>query len=158
MVQRLGTLLVGLLLLLPCSAKDKKKNSLAELVLRAQYVAVIADPDAGIAVTDIGGNRTARSDVESALEKWGRFKVTTDTTNADLIVVLRKAAKKGIPTIGGGRPNDQSVIFDPSPNGDIRVGTTVGKAPRTSRSEDASNGGPTLRSEIAPTEIGRAHV
>src|SRR4051812_31435470 len=105
MGSRIAILLAVISLALPCGAKDNKKDRLPETVLRAQYVAVLADPDAGVSVTDAGGNRVARRDVEDAIEKWGRYKVTMDSSNADLIVVVRKASKPGAPTIGGGNPN-----------------------------------------------------
>ncbi len=152
MVQRILVLLAVVCLTLPSSAKDKKKDQLPESILRAHYVAVIGDPDAGISTTDPGGDRVARRDVEAALEKWGRFHITLDTSNADLIVVLRKAKKAGAPTIGGGNPNDGPVVMDPSGNGDVRIGTTVGRPPRASDSDATWGRGPTARSEIGPSE------
>ena len=149
---RMAVLMLLISLTLPCAAKDKKKDRLPETVLRAQYVAVLADPDAGVTLTDPGGNRVARRDVEDAIEKWGRYKVTMDASNADLIVVVRKASRPGLPTIGGGNPNDGPVVMDPSGNGDVRVGTTVGRAPRASDSDATWGRSPTARSEIGPAE------
>jgi hypothetical protein len=68
-----------LLLAIPSSSKDKNKASLPAAILRAQYVAVVVDPDAGIPVMSPGENETARSDVKAALEKWDRFKTTLNT-------------------------------------------------------------------------------
>lgn len=152
MAQRIGILLAVLILILPCGAKDKKKSRLPELILRAQYVAVIADPDSGVSLSDPGGNRMAVQDVEAALQKWGRFKVTIDTSNADLIVVVRRPPEPGLPTIGGGNPNDRPVVLDPSGNGDMRMGTTIGRAPRASDSDATWGRGPTTRAEAGPSE------
>ena len=151
-MRRIGILLALLALTLPCAGKDKKKNQLPELILRAQYVAVLEDPDAGVSLTDVGGNRDAQSDVETALERWGRFKVTVDPSNADLVIVVHKSNKAVTPTIGGGNRNDRPVILDPSGNGDIRVGTTVGRPPRGMDSDATWGGGPTARTEIGPAE------
>src|SRR2546427_12521476 len=82
--------LAVLLLAIPSSSKDKKKPSLPAAILRAQFVAVVVDPDAGIPVMSPGENETAWSDVEAALQKWGRLKTTLNTANADVILVVRK--------------------------------------------------------------------
>ena len=62
------------------------------------------------------------------------------------------ASRPGLPTIGGGNPNDGPVVMDPSGNGDVRVGTTVGRAPRASDSDATWGRSPTARSEIGPAE------
>ncbi len=66
--------LAFLLLAVPCSSKDKKKEIIPELILRARYVTVVVDPDSGISLANPAENGVARSDVETVLEKWGRFK------------------------------------------------------------------------------------
>ena len=82
------SLIVGLLLLsLSASAKDKKPV-LPESVLRARYVMVMVDPESGVSFTAPSENTTARNDVESALQRWGRFSSTLDENFADLIIVL----------------------------------------------------------------------
>ena len=50
-----------------CFAKDKNKSPLPFSVLRAQTVAVVVDPDAGISLEDPLANQTAQKDVETAL-------------------------------------------------------------------------------------------
>jgi hypothetical protein len=101
MPKRSAIALAVLLLAIASSSKDKKKPSLPAAILRAQFVAVVVDPDAGIPVMSPGENATARSDVEAALEKWGRFKTTLNTANADLIFVVRKGGRPIKTTIGG---------------------------------------------------------
>src|SRR5207244_3069975 len=84
--------MVIMLVMLAISASPKeKKEIIPALILRAQYVAVIVDPEAGISVANPGEDGIARSDVEAALEKWGRFKLTVNPENEDLVVVVRDA-------------------------------------------------------------------
>jgi len=93
------------ILLLSCLAaagKDKKKVLLPADVLHARTVLVVVDPDAGVDVQDPNANRTAREDVEKAIEKWGRFDLVTDASTADLIISIRKSnGKVAQSTIGG---------------------------------------------------------
>ena len=144
--------LAFLLLAVPCSSKDKNKEIIPELILRARYVTVVVDPDSGISLANPAENGVARSDVETVLEKWGRFKVTRETINADLIMVVRKGGKAVKPTIGGGTRNDRPVIVNPSGNGDIDVGVRVGTPPSTSRSDSNRSDRPTSRTEVGPAE------
>jgi hypothetical protein len=83
-------------------AKDKKKVILPVDVLQARAVLVVVDPTAGVDATDPNANRLARTDVEQALAKWGRFTLVQDGVTADLIIMVRKGNGKVIqPTIGG---------------------------------------------------------
>jgi len=93
----------GLLIISLCAfAKDKKKAPLPEDVLRAHTVLVIVDPSAGVDVQDPNANRLARTDVEQALYKWGRFTTVQEGFTADLIIMVRKGNGKIVqPTIGG---------------------------------------------------------
>ncbi len=67
-------LLLAALLTAPLYAKDKKKPSLPEYVLRATTVLVVINPDAGEPVDEPTANLTARENVERAIEEWGRLK------------------------------------------------------------------------------------
>jgi len=93
------------ILLLCCAAadgKDKKKALLPADVLQAHTVLVVVDPNAGVDVRDPNVNRLARTDVEQALMKWGRFMPVTESFTADLIIMVRKGNGKVVqPTIGG---------------------------------------------------------
>ncbi len=94
---------VGLLIAALCAfGKDKKKAPLPEDVLRAHTVLVIVDPSAGVDVEDPNANRLARTDVEQALYKWGRFTTVQEGFTADLVIMVRKGNNKIVqPTIGG---------------------------------------------------------
>jgi hypothetical protein len=138
--------LIALVAVHPSAGKDKKKGTLPELVLRARYVAVVTDPDAGVSMTNPGENSVARSDVESALRKWGRFSLTLDPRNADLIFVLHRGGAAVKPTIGG-IPNEPPVVLGPT--GDSGGGITIGSGRRPGlSSSDSQIGGPTMRTEV----------
>jgi len=103
--------LVVLLLLPQASAKNKKKQVLPDYVLRAQTVAVVIRPEAGEPLTSPNANRTAQTNVENAITKWGRFKVISNAQAADLIIAVRTGHAHG-PTIRNSpadqrAPNDQ---------------------------------------------------
>jgi len=102
--------LVLLLLVPQASAKNKKKQVLPEYVLRAQTVAVVIRPEAGEPLTSPNANRTAQTNVENAITKWGRFKVIMNAQAADLIIAVRTGHASG-PTIRNSpadrRPNDE---------------------------------------------------
>ena len=91
-------LLVLLLLVPQANAKNKKKQMLPEYVLRAQTVAVVIRPEAGEPLTSPNANRTAQTNVETAITKWGRFKVMQNAQAADLIIAVRTGHANG-PTI-----------------------------------------------------------
>ena len=126
-----------LLCSLPLAAKDKKKVLLTDDVLQANTVYVIADPTAGIDLSDPLGNRNARLDVVNALRKWGRFEILSEPYSADLIVVVHKGnGRIAKPTIGGIPLNNDPVVMR---------GPDQGNLP-------ANQGGPGLPSE---SQMGR---
>jgi len=92
-------------LILSClvaAAKDKKKVVLPADILQARTVLVMVDPDAGVDAQDPMANRTARENVEKAIEKWGRLDLVTEARSANLIIVVRKGnGKVAQGTIGG---------------------------------------------------------
>jgi hypothetical protein len=63
-------------------AKDKKKEILPADVLRARTVLVIVDPTVGVDARDPNANRAARTDVEKALDQWGRFTLVQEGLTA----------------------------------------------------------------------------
>lgn len=71
------------------NAKDKKKTSLPELVLRARTVLVVIRPDAGEPMGQPNANATARENVEKALIEWGRLQPVVDGQEADLVIAVR---------------------------------------------------------------------
>src|SRR5215469_16752069 len=103
MTARLSTLLVLLLLISNAPAKDKKKSTLPEDVLRAQTVRVVIDPEAGEPIDQPRANATARENVERALMDWGRFRLVLDGQEADLVIAVRTGNGQSVrPTIKGG--------------------------------------------------------
>ena len=130
----------------------KKKSTLPQVVLNAQTVFVMIDPNEAVPVNDPGGNRTAREDVEKALTEWGRLKAAITMSQADLVIVVRKGNKQAMnPTVAGQPPNDRPVIVQGTDN-TIRVGGQQGRSP-----DAAENGGPLspnagMGGEIGPTE------
>lgn len=132
----------------PAHPKDKQKVLLPDFVLKAETVYVTIDPDAGEPISNPSANSTARNDVESALQKWGRFRLTNDQLNADLIISVRKGqgpADGGV--IKGGPVDDRPVILQPQTGG-IRIGVEQGRPPGR-RDTDS---GPRMGTQKAPPE------
>ena len=124
MSKALALFLITLVAVNPCAGKDKKKSTLPEVVLRARYVVLMSDPDEGVSIMNPGENTMARRDVESAIRKWGRFTITLDARNADLVFVLRKGGAAVKPTMGG-IPNEPPIAAGPMGDGaeiDVRTG------------------------------------
>ena len=91
-------ILALLLLLVPTvvlAQKKTKKPSVPEIFDHARYVYVEAadgeEFDPGLYPAD----RNAIADVRDALRKWGRYILTIDRSNADLIFVVRKGRLAG---------------------------------------------------------------
>ncbi len=93
--RNLAVLLPLLFLSLPfAKAKNKEKTPLPKLVAHAQYVMVttyFGDPvreplNPHITTED----RQAVTDVQNALEKWGRYTIAYRPEDAELILVVRK--------------------------------------------------------------------
>jgi hypothetical protein len=122
------TLAVASLALTPAFAKDDRPI-LPQYILNAHTVAVLIEPDAGIAVSDPNANQTAQRDVEAALLKWGRFNLVLSTANADLVIVLRKGhGKVADATISDPRQNSRPGSVTRTDNG-ISIGVQHGTPP-----------------------------
>ena len=118
-----GVCLVSACLVL---AKEKKKVVLPDYVLAAQTVMVLIEPGAGIPVNDPGANKTAQDEVEKALMRWGRLRLTVDVAQADLLIVIRKGTKNVIqPTVSGEPTNDRPIIVQQTDNA-TRIGGSEG--------------------------------
>jgi hypothetical protein len=131
-------------------AKDKK-SILPAPVLNAQTIAVIINPGSEVPLANPGENRSARTDVEQALSKWGRFRLVYDPNIADLLVVVRKGRALS-QTIGGPDVQNRPVVLDP---GDSSTGIGVS----TGNPRNAPNGGvypqdpgPHQRTEVGPSD------
>src|SRR5882724_2024799 len=91
------------------AAKNKTKQQLPDVLLKAQRVAVVIHPDAVEPVTDPRANRTAQDEVERAISKWHRFDLVMDSSTADLVIAVQKGHAAG-PVIGN-LPSDRPVVF-----------------------------------------------
>jgi len=150
MSDRLTIVCLVLLLLGPQSgAKNKKKQTLPDYVLKAQTIAVVIRPDAGEPLTNPLANRTAQDNVKDAMTKWGRFKVVTDEQSADLIIAVRKGHTSG-PTIGNSPTDDPPVIYPPS-GGDVPGAGQQGRSPNPGLGRPGDRG-PHIGNEIGPSE------
>ena len=133
-------------------AKNKKKVLLPADVLQAETVLVVIDPQAGMAVDAPNANRNARNAVEQALMNWGRFRLVTDVSTADLVIMVRKGNGRAVqPTIGGIPNNDRPVIFQPSDSGG-RVGASRGTPPMPADPARPQPAGPAPQIESGSTE------
>src|SRR5207248_1709656 len=143
-------LLVVLVLTLPVIAKNKKKPTLPDLILKAQTVYVVIHPDAGEPVTDPTANRTAEDAVEKAIMKWGRFSLAPGSPTADLIIAVRRGHVAG-PTIRNSPADDRPVVIQPTGGAGTRIGGHQGRPPDLS---DPGLGGPTDRGPQISNQIG----
>ncbi len=124
-------LMAGLLL-----AKKKEKQVLPDVVLKAQTVFVVIQPDAKEPLTEPNANLKAQRAVEEALMKWGRFRLVLDADSADIVVSVQKGTGKAAsPTISGGPVDSRPVILDTG-DGQIRVGGQKGHPPDTTSTTD----------------------
>jgi len=121
-------LVLVLLSTLPVIAKNKKKPTLPDLILKAQTVYVVIPPDAGEPLTDPTGNATAEDAVEQAIMKWGRFRLVPGSQTADLIIAVRKGHAAG-PTIRNSPADDRPVIIQPTGEAGTRLGGHQGRPP-----------------------------
>ena len=143
-------LVLVLLSTLPVIAKNKKKPTLSDLILKAQTVYVVIPPDAGEPLTDPTANRTAEDAVEKAIMKWGRFRLVPGSQTADLIIAVRKGHAAG-PTIRNSPADDRPVIIQPTGEAGTRVGGHQGRPPDLS---DPGLGGPADRGPQISNQIG----
>jgi hypothetical protein len=152
MIARLSSLvMIAALLALPAAAKDKKKVSLPEYVLRASTVLVVVSPGAGEPIDEPMANSTARENVEKALREWGRFRVVLDGQESDLVISVRTGSGKVMrPTIKGG-PIDQRGGVGQGTDSTVRIGAQQGHPPVNNPGSDPQ-GGPRMSNEIGPTE------
>jgi hypothetical protein len=92
--------LLAALLVLPANAKDKKKPTLPDYVLRATRVLVVVSPDAGEPLDQPMANTTARENVEKALLEWGRLQPVMDGQETDLVIAVRTGSGQMVqPTV-----------------------------------------------------------
>src|SRR5438128_11980564 len=96
-----SAMVITLVMLAISASPKEKKEIVPALILRAQYVAVIVDPEAGISAANRGENGIARSGVEAAIGRWGRVSLSVYPENAAWVVVVRVGGKAIKRTTGG---------------------------------------------------------
>jgi hypothetical protein len=144
-------LLLGALVATPAIAKDKKKSSLPDYVLRATTVLVVVSPDAGEPLDQPMANSTARENVEKALMEWGRLRPVLDGQESDLVIAVRTGSGRMVrPTMKGG-PIDNRPGVGQSTDGGIRIGAQQGHPPLSGPSM-GPQGEPRITNEVGPTE------
>jgi hypothetical protein len=157
MSARLASLLVVAALLAvslsaPLNAKDKKKSTLPEYVLRAETVRVIIAPDSGEPLDQPMANSTARENVEKALSEWGRYRIVMDGQASDLIITVRTGSgRMARPTIKGG-PIDQRGGVAQGTDSTIRIGGQTGRPPGSDPTMNPQDQGPHMSNEIGPSD------
>jgi hypothetical protein len=153
MTTRLSSLiLLTALLVVPANAKDKKKSTLPEEVLRATTALVVISPDAGEPVNQPMANATARDSVEKALTEWGRFRLVMAGEEADLVIAVRTGSGRMVqPTIKGG-PIDQRPGTAQSTDSGIRIGGQQGQPPPLSDPGAGPQNGPRMSNEVGASE------
>jgi hypothetical protein len=120
------------------SAKKKEKVQLPEFILKAQTVVVLILPDAGEPMNDPFANRKAQEEVEKALMKWGRYRLTQDASTADLVIAVKKGSGQiANPTINGGPVDTRPGTIETTDN-QIRIGAQQGRPPNGPESGDAT--------------------
>src|SRR5256885_1578684 len=91
-----SAMVITLVMLAISASPKEKKEIVPALILRAQYVAVIVDPEAGISVANPGENGIARSDVEAALWLYsglGGLETPTGPTSKNFRKAIEEAEK-----------------------------------------------------------------
>lgn len=136
---------------LPLAAKDKKKSSLPDYVLKARTVMVVINPGSEIPLNDPDENKRAQDDVEQALLKWGRFQLALDAETADLVITVRRGRMVS-PAITGGSTANRPITVQQPTDGQIRVGGEQGRRPDLS---DPSITGSNDQTHVG-TEVGNA--
>lgn len=96
----------------PALAREKK-TALPPDVLRAHRVLVVIRSDAKERLSDPDANIQAKEDVRKALERWHRFEITLDGSEADLIMVIRKGTGQFISPVIEDNPMDSVHVINP---------------------------------------------
>jgi hypothetical protein len=146
-------LFVIVLLTLPVTAKNKKRATVPDLILRAETVYVVIPPDAGEPLTDPTANQNAEDAVEKAIMKWGRFRLVPGSQTADLIIAVRKGHAAGT-TIRNSPADDRPIIIQPNGDSGTRVGGHQGRPPDLTDPGLGGLGGPADRGPQVSNQIG----
>ncbi len=143
------TVLIGVSV--PAAIAKSGKPIVPSYVLQAHTVAVVIDPEAGVSLDDPRANEVAQKDVETAIEKWGRFTTVPGPQVADLVIVLRKGHDKlASETVNDPRPSNRTGGITPVPGG---VGIGVQHGQQTGAADGSASDG-TLSGSRPQVEIG----
>lgn len=91
---------------------EETGRKLPELVLRAQYVMVVAQREAEMGSRPDVEDYRVVADTEAAIRKWGRYKLVFQKEFADLIISVRRSP--AVSRAGGGPGSREA-----APQGDI---------------------------------------
>jgi hypothetical protein len=123
---RLSVLVVIAVLAMPASCAPSGDKSVPKALVNATHVAVVvltaAGPDRTAFPTpprSNGDDIRVRSDVESAVRKWGRYTITIDPKVADLIVAVRPGRRASVTVGGRGRIGTDGVGYGPVAAGEV---------------------------------------
>jgi hypothetical protein len=119
-------------------SKKKEKPVLPEVLLRAQTVVVIIQPDAGEPMNDPKANSKAREEVEKALMSWGRFRLVQETSSADIVIAVKKGTEKAVTPVISGGPVDKRPGTLETTDSQIRIGAKQGRPADGSYDPDSS--------------------
>ncbi len=117
---------VIVLLVTPALPAPSDKKIVSKALVNASYVAVVVLTAAGPDRTTFptpprasSDDMRVRSEVESALRKWGRYTVTIDPKAADLIVAVRSGRRASVTVGGRGRIGTDGVGYGPVAAGEL---------------------------------------
>lgn len=149
-MKRSAWLLSSLLLTSLAGAQQKPiSQTYRRDIVEARTIAVVAFPAA--AVQDSQENQRARLEVETALQRWGKYLVVSQADSPDLIMVVRKGHAVAS-TIDGGTTGLPPVILDPNGSG-TNIGVHRGQYPPLSRPGPSGAGPPpSLGAEVGSAE------
>src|SRR5262249_17415318 len=106
-----------------------------DYVLNAQSIRVLILPDAAEPLMDPTANRKAQEEVEKAITKWGRYRLTQEATTADLVIAVKKGTKGVGPTLSGG-PEEKQPGGIETTESSMRIGIQKGQPPDGQQSGD----------------------
>jgi hypothetical protein len=135
-----GAITAAIVLGVLASAQNKDKMLLPDYVLKAETVVVLILPDTPEPMNDPFANHKAQEEVEKAIMKWGRFRLTQEAFTADLVIGVRKGTGKiANPTISGGPVDTRPGTIETTDN-HIRIGVQQGRPPDGTQTGDTSRG------------------
>ena len=102
---------VWLLLIFALAVKAEDKNAISAVIKNATFVYVTAYSGDVFSPEVMPDDRHAVQNVQSAIEKWGRYKLVYNRGEADLVLVVRTgrlAEVKGGVQVGAGRTGNET--------------------------------------------------